>query len=232
MGEAKTVHDVLEARCNEADGWWWFENCLEELGFDDIPADAPEQIAALKADVTRLSLGYCEAHEPLGDNEQEPCGACEAVHQAERAEKAEAELARVAEERDSIRRRSCGEFDPEVMPECCEHVIEATAALEHKLAETEKQLGHVKVRLSEVMEERVQAQAQLETLRGKAEAAHEANENLVVALEKIGRDPKWTKASDEFGQWVGRDMQMEARIALAEYRKVHPKTATCKEHKE
>ncbi len=57
------------------------------------------KIVALQADVARLSLGYCLAHQPLGDSE-ESCGACEAVHQAERVEKAEADLAKVTEERD------------------------------------------------------------------------------------------------------------------------------------
>jgi hypothetical protein len=44
----KTLYDVVEDRYGDHDWWWVFSNWLDELGFDNIPADVNEQIERMK----------------------------------------------------------------------------------------------------------------------------------------------------------------------------------------
>jgi DNA repair exonuclease SbcCD ATPase subunit len=51
----KSLLDVVEDSCGEADGYWWVESVLDELGLDDIPADVMEQLKKLKEELTEKS---------------------------------------------------------------------------------------------------------------------------------------------------------------------------------
>ena len=59
------------------------------------------------AEIARLKAGYCDAHEPDGPA-TEPCGACEAVHQAERAEKLTAHINDLEAENERLREALSG----------------------------------------------------------------------------------------------------------------------------